>query len=242
MKGGRPGAFSLTLLILLLIPSFLVDGSAFAEERTATLEKGIAEYQDESYEEAIITLEKALKEAPQSAAAAYYLGLSYKKTLNHDSARSALEKALLIDASMKESFFQLAEVYLSLNLLNETDAILEKAERSGVDSSYLHYLKGLSAQRAGENKKALEAFGRVGSQDDADLRQRSAYATGETYLAMRRTNEAGAEFERAIALQPPHRVRKRVAALRCEDIDIVNLLFSVLVDPVRTDRRRLKRA
>src|SRR4030066_254800 len=51
--------------------------------QTTGLSRGIEEYKDENFEEALEILKKARKEDPASSLAAFYLGLTYKQLMNY---------------------------------------------------------------------------------------------------------------------------------------------------------------
>src|SRR3972149_2663064 len=53
----------------------------------SSLSRGIEEYKDENFEEALELLVKARKEDPASSLAAFYLGLTYKQLMNYKEAK-----------------------------------------------------------------------------------------------------------------------------------------------------------
>ncbi len=77
----RVSSFSLiSLLFILFFPL-----NIFCEQ-SDSLQKGMDEYRDESYEEAIVTLTKARADEPDSSAAAFFLGMAYKQTMDYEKA------------------------------------------------------------------------------------------------------------------------------------------------------------
>ncbi|MBW1861368.1 MAG: hypothetical protein JRJ02_03220 [Deltaproteobacteria bacterium] len=50
-------------------------------QQAASIQKGVDQYKAENYEEAIEILIKAREEDPKSSVAAFFLGLSYKQTM-----------------------------------------------------------------------------------------------------------------------------------------------------------------
>src|SRR4030042_4827151 len=61
---------------------------------TSSLSKGIEEYKDENFEEALAILINARKEDPASSLAAFYLGLTYKQLMNYKDAATNFRDAV----------------------------------------------------------------------------------------------------------------------------------------------------
>ncbi|MEW6675023.1 MAG: hypothetical protein AB1348_03240 [Nitrospirota bacterium] len=74
------------LSCLFLLVLFLVFPCYSAFSQTTNLSKGIEDYKDENFEEALESFIKAREEDPSSSVAAFYLGLTYKQLLNYKEA------------------------------------------------------------------------------------------------------------------------------------------------------------
>ena len=71
-----------SFIYLFFIVFVLLISAAGLEAAGDVLERGIAEYKAENYEEAFALFQKAREEHPESSVAAFYLGLVYKKNGN----------------------------------------------------------------------------------------------------------------------------------------------------------------
>ena len=87
-----------TFPYLLLIIFLIIPLNGFCQQ-SPIIKKGIDEYKDESYEEAIVTLAQARKEDPGSSVAAFFLGMAYKQTMDYGKALENLLDAVTLAPS-----------------------------------------------------------------------------------------------------------------------------------------------
>ena len=91
-----------TLPFLLLTFLMLIPLNGFCQT-SSLLKKGMEEYKDESYEEAIVTLTKARDEDPKSSVAAFFLGMAYKQTMDYENSLKNLLDAVTLTPRIKEA-------------------------------------------------------------------------------------------------------------------------------------------
>ena len=84
-------------------------------QQAPALQDGIAQYKDENYEEAIEILKKVREADPESSSAAFFLGLSYKQTLDYANAMVNLQDAVTLHPKIKEALVELIDVALLLD-------------------------------------------------------------------------------------------------------------------------------
>jgi tetratricopeptide (TPR) repeat protein len=192
------GGIVLPVIVFFLLSCFLP--RAFSTEKDF-LEKGIAQYKEENYEEAIGILKKAREENPDSSTAAYYLGLAYKQTIDYPDAAVQLRDAANLQPRIKEAVFELIEILFRLNQLEEAKKWIEKAEKEDIFPAKTAYLKGLVLRKEGKNLEAVESFEKAKSLDKG-LSQPAEFQIALCYAAQGKYNDAKKKLETSIMLNP----------------------------------------
>jgi len=163
----------------------------------------------ENYRNAQRMLEQAVELDPRFALAYGRLSTlhaeAYEYALDRSEerlrqAREAADLALRADPDLPEGHLALGYYYYAVR---DFDLALEEtaiAERGLPGSEYFHWVRALILKRQGKWDEALASLER-----GLTLSPREPYLLfelGMTYLSLRRYEEAGAYFDRAIALQP----------------------------------------
>ncbi|MEW6602874.1 MAG: tetratricopeptide repeat protein [Nitrospirota bacterium] len=174
---------------------------AWAQGENADLQRGIAEFRQENFEEAIDSLTKAYNSEPASSLPAYYLGMTYKNLQNYKAAKKYFVIAIDLSPKIKELYLELAEVNYQLGELQGALDILKKAESENVRPGQTAYLKGLVLLAMNRNLDAVESF-RVSGESGPELVQASDYQTGLAYLNEGMLEEAAARFNAVISRDP----------------------------------------
>ena len=169
------------------------------------IEKGIAEYHAENYEEAIEALTKAREEQPGSAQVAYYLGLAYKQEGKSAEAVKYLRDAVTLSPAVTEAYRELIESLYYLGELKEAGEWIAKAEQEGADPSRVAFLKGLVLAKEGSNQEAIASFQKAKGLDES-LRQSADFQIAVLYAKERRLSEAKESFKAVIAVDPSSEV------------------------------------
>jgi tetratricopeptide (TPR) repeat protein len=151
-----------------------------SQDQNPELQRGIAEFTQENYEEAVDSLQKARSAFPASSLPSYYLGMSYKKMQNYSEAKKYLREALNLLPRIKEAVLELAEVHYQLGELDEARDMLIMAEADNVRPGQTAYVKGLVLSHKNENLAAAESFAKAGKLSPA-LVQSSDYQTGQAF-------------------------------------------------------------
>lgn len=184
-------AFSLSSLLTALSTAEDID----------PLEQGIADYRDESYEEAIENLLKARSINPNSFEAAYYLGLSYRSAEDFGEAKRHLGDALRINPSADNARLDLASVLFRLGELEEALKEAARLKERGYKSGETGFLEGEILLRKGDYPGAIEAFRRA-KEAEPGLTQAADYRIAMAYLRENRVEEAKTAFEDVIVKDP----------------------------------------
>lgn len=152
----RISLFSLiSLLFIILFPM-----NIFCEQSDA-LRKGMDEYRNESYEEAIHTLTRARAEEPGSTAAAFFLGMAYKQTMDYEKALKNLLDAVNLTPRIKEALIEVVDVAIQAGKLDVAKQWVDIAEKENIFPAKTAFLKGLILTEEGKTKEANDAFARA---------------------------------------------------------------------------------
>lgn len=190
----------LAAILLVFMVSF--SGTAFSAE-DQDLRQGIADYNDESYEEALVSLGKAWAEG-RSGEAAYYLGLTNLKLQYFKEAKRNLIDALSFDLPADHALVARARLAEVLYQLDELDEALKEAEavlQAGGPLSDMEFLKGLVHAKAGRNDSAIDAFKKA-KEADGRLAQAADYQIGLVYVKEERLDEAKEVFGQVVIKDP----------------------------------------
>lgn len=204
MKKTSKSLLVVSILLTLLFSGralvFLEGTEVYAAVANRYLKAGIADFEDENYEEALDSLLKAYGEEP-SAFAAYYLGRTYKKMLRHKEARKYLEESIVKYPPLADAYAELGEVLYSLRLYPEAAAALTKASEQGVKPAYTAYFKGLVFLKSDKPDEAIAQFEKA-RELNSSYAQKAAYSTGLAYLVKRKMVDAHRFFEEAVRIDP----------------------------------------
>ncbi|HSN97405.1 MAG TPA: tetratricopeptide repeat protein [Candidatus Nanopelagicales bacterium] len=180
----------------------VADPPAGAEEGAASgaadgeLQRGIAYIKNEKYAEAKPHLVKALELKPDSAEAAYYLGVVSEGTGDRQGAEQAYQRALKSDPSLGEAALNLGALYLEEPARpDEAIAVMAPAVEKAADPARLHqnlaYAYGLKKDHANAGKHYEAALAKG---DSAELR----FAYGAMLLEAKQLDKAAAQLEKAL--------------------------------------------
>lgn len=146
--------FILSLFIVLIYSSL-----SFAQDNNS-LEKAVALYQHEDYEEALSAFLKLQAENPSSSTIAYYLGLTYKQLQDVVSARRYLEEAVNGNPPVKGAIPDLIDVLYQCDKIKEAKEWIARAEQEKLSPAQVEFLKGVVLMKD-EPENAALAFDEV---------------------------------------------------------------------------------
>jgi Flp pilus assembly protein TadD len=192
--------FAKKLSVFAVICSLLVIFSQAvpAQTQSADLQRGIAEFQQENFDEALESLQKARNAQPQLSLPAYYLGMTYKNLENYSEARKYLKAAISLAPEIKEAVLELAEVNYDLGNFQEAYDLLLTAEKDSGRPGQTAYVKGLVLLGMDKDLEAIEAFQNARNLSPA-LVQAANYQIGQAYL--KASNVKDTQDERVKALE-----------------------------------------
>ncbi len=188
--------------VIILCISFLsTDTFAQEEADNKLLEKGIYQFRQENYDEALQTFKDVVKEEPASSLAVYYLGLTYKRMEDYVNAKKYLESSLNMTPKIKNALIELIDLLYRLGEYDEAKKWIDIAEKEEVRPAQSKFLKGLTLQKTGEYEQAITAFEEAKSLDER-LEQSANYQIGVSYIKMKKYKDAKDALENVYLLDP----------------------------------------
>ncbi|MDQ6971925.1 MAG: tetratricopeptide repeat protein, partial [Mariprofundaceae bacterium] len=145
--------FRFLFLVMLLLPL-----AAPAYSATDLVKQGVAEYKDESFEEAAATLEKAYRKQADNPQVLFYLGMSYMQMLDFDKARIYLEKAAAQQPKDTKLGVYLGEAFYNLHDYKAAEDVLNKVVALGGAPARAYYFLGLTRYRTEKFGPAVAAL------------------------------------------------------------------------------------
>jgi len=157
---------AMSLCLFLLAPIALTPQAEAQEEPDAppsfdydlAFTKGIAQFNQGKYREAIEAFQRALAAKPDDVDALYHLGVALRKDDRHREARDVLQKALTLAPGMDKIHFDLAVTHYALGNDREALAALDLAERADPNDALISYYQGLAFHRLGDFEHSVPRF------------------------------------------------------------------------------------
>lgn len=165
------------------------------------LEKAIAEYKAENYEEALHLLLEVRREQPDSPTALFYLGLAHKQTGDIAESAKDFKEAIRLDPMLPDAYAELIDALYNLNDFKQAESWINTAESKKISSPRILFLKGLVYSKLGKNDEALSAF-RAAKESDSSLRQPADFQIAIIFARERRMSEARETLKAVITTEP----------------------------------------
>lgn len=183
---------------LFFLGSFFISAFAAGE---ATLKDGIAQYNEENYEEAIEILAGVRQREPSSSQAAFFLGMAYKQAMDYQQAEVNLLDAVTLTPKIKEALLELADVLYQEGKLDEAKKWVAVAEDEGFSAARTAFLKGLILAKENKNSEAAASFEKAKQLDPA-FTQAAEFQIGFCLVKERKLDLARARFQAVVAGDP----------------------------------------
>ncbi|HOF56793.1 MAG TPA: tetratricopeptide repeat protein [Syntrophorhabdaceae bacterium] len=164
-------------------------------------EKGMAQFNEENYEEALELFAEAIKLEPASSSVAFYYGLTYKLMEKYKEAIPYLRDAVTLTPHIREALPELIDSLYQENDLKEAIKWVEVGEKENIASARIQYFKGLILTKENKNQEAVEAFKKA-KELDATLAQAVEFQIASIYLKEGRLRDSQERFKAAISLDP----------------------------------------
>ncbi len=146
-------SFCIFISVILLLNSFL-----YSYDFKTLFNKGVEQFKEENYEEAIEIFNKAYNLNQNSSSLCYFIGLTYRNMEKYESSVIYLEKAITLTPKIKEAVPELIDTYYQLHRYKEALKIINKAEKLNIFPDRIYFLKGLVLSKLNKLDDALKAF------------------------------------------------------------------------------------
>ncbi len=194
--------FARKLLLFIAITAVLsVFSQPVMSQDNPDLQRGIAEFRQENYEEALDGLLKARSAEPGSSQAAYYLGVTYKNLQDYREAKKHLKDAINLTPVIKEAGMELADVLYQLGDYKEALDVLAAVEKGNIRPGQTAFLKGLVLLEMNKNADAVESFKKAKAASPG-LVQAADYQIGLALIKGQKLDEARVQFSEVISKDP----------------------------------------
>ncbi|MEN6621218.1 MAG: tetratricopeptide repeat protein [Smithella sp.] len=188
-------------LIIIFLLSLIFNFSAFCQTPNPLLDEGIKQYQAENFEEAVEILKKAREQEPQSAIAAFFLGMAYKQTIDYQNAAVNLEDALKLNPPVREALVEYVDILFHLSKLSEAKKWIKVAKEQNIAPANISFLEGLVLSREKNYTEAIVAFEKAKSLDKS-LEQTADYQIGLCYVSNKNYKNARERFKATASYDP----------------------------------------
>ena len=190
----------LSILVVAVAIFAALPAPAFAQ-RSDSLKEGIALYNQENYEEAIVVLTKARGEDPASADAAFYLGMAYRQANDIQNAYKQFEDAVSLKPLSDNAILEFIEVSTLLDKFDNAKKWIAVAEEHKVYPARVAFLKGTVLAKQGKFEEAIAAFENCKQLDPA-YKQTADFQIGVCYMNQRKYAMARDRFQTAVTQDP----------------------------------------
>jgi len=184
----------------LLAIYFLVCMACLAHGQTL-FDQGLREFSQENYEEALPFFLEAWSADKGSARTAYYVGLTYKVMEKYKEAAPYLKEAATLPPRVDEGVVELVDVLYHNGDIGEAEKWLAFAEKEGISTARLQFLKGMVLTKTGKPDDAVVAF-ETAKKLDARLTQQAELQIAGIYTQQGKYKDAQARLRTTITLDP----------------------------------------
>ncbi|HOV91114.1 MAG TPA: hypothetical protein PKW07_10460 [Syntrophorhabdaceae bacterium] len=180
---------------------FILIFSFFTASAENPLEKGIKEFREENYEEALEFFKDARKIDPTSSNAAFYLGITYKILEDYRSAVPHLRDAVTFTPRIKEALIELIDALYQIDEINEAKKWIDVGDKEAIAPARIQFLKGLVLLKEDKNNEAILAFERAKALDKT-MTQAADFQIANAYIKLGRLKESKSRFQSLISIDP----------------------------------------
>ncbi|MCM8774861.1 MAG: tetratricopeptide repeat protein [Candidatus Omnitrophica bacterium] len=187
--------------LLISLGAFFYHATAAPDDVQEEIKRGIYQFRQENFDEALEILSAARQSYPDNPLAAYYLGLTYKRMEDYVNARKELEASLEMTPKIKGALIELIDVLYRLGQLEDAKKWIRVAETEGIRPAQAAFLKGLTLLKDEQYDEAIESFRNAKGLDET-LAQPSNYHIGIAYLKQQKFDKARQAFDQIVSISP----------------------------------------
>jgi tetratricopeptide (TPR) repeat protein len=170
-------------------------------EAAVYVDRALLAYEAQQYEQALRELQEALRLDPENPEALYYQGLVYVALGRLPDAQATWERALTLRPTDLDVAYQLGTLYFGQGQYDQAGPLLQQVYAAEPRRLNLGYYLGFLAYREKNYRRALEYL-RANVPSDENYAQLTRFYAGLSLGALGLPQEARAEIEEALRLQP----------------------------------------
>lgn len=180
-------------------PAVIATGVSYAQDDL--LARGVDEYKDESFEEAMSYFEQAFQAHPESSTAAFYIGLTAKQMGDYEKAKKYYAEALTLAPPVLDAYSEIIYVHYTLKEYKEAHEWIARAEALNVQPGKIFFLEGLVLSAENRNAEAVKAF-QTAKEHDESVRQTADLQIAMAYARDKKFEQAKKSLESVISVDP----------------------------------------
>lgn len=178
------------------------DGQTIDNPATLSpFERGVAEFNAENYEEALVLFEEAYKDIKTDPKITTYIGRTHREMQNFPEAVRFFKETLKLDKKVGDSSFLLADVLFNTREYEEALTMVDTALGEGIRLPESNHLRGQILSKLKRNSEAIEAFEKAKSLDPM-LSQPAEFQIALVYLDEKKFKKAKEVFNGLITIDP----------------------------------------
>lgn len=170
-------------------------------EAAVFVDRALLAYDAQRYEQALQELDEALRLEPDNIDALYYQGLVYVTMDRLLDAFASWERALALRPADLDVAYQLGALYFAQEDYEKAEPLLQRVYAAEPSRPNLGYYFGFMAYRQKNYRQAIDLL-RANIPSDENFAQLTRFYAGLALSALGYPQEARAEVEEAIRLQP----------------------------------------
>jgi tetratricopeptide (TPR) repeat protein len=186
--------------ILILALSFILL-SASSVLSQAVFEKGLKEFKEENYEEALEYFLQARQIEPKSSSVAFFLGLTYKHMEKFGQAVPYLKDAVTFTPRVKEGLVELIDALTQTDDTTEAKKWIGVGEQESIQPARIQFFKGLILVKENKFLEAIAAFDKSRDLEPA-LRQQAEFQIANACARLGQWKEARNRLTATISVDP----------------------------------------
>jgi tetratricopeptide (TPR) repeat protein len=192
---------ALVVAVAVLVSSLPLPAFAQTTEADVYVARGVLDFEDRKYADAMENLRRALEIEPDHVEALYYMAVVHLAQRRTAEAVPLLERARAKAPTDVYVAYQLGLAYFAQQQYDKAQPLLEEVFASNPAQDSLGYYVGFMRYRNKNYRGAVNAF-RAGRSSDPEIQQLSRFYTGLALAVLGLPAQATAEVEQAMSLAP----------------------------------------
>lgn len=189
-------------ILRFVLPALIIFTLTASANYELNINKGIALYLEENYEEALSILKLAVEENPDSPVANQLIGLSYFQLGNYTESINYLEIAKQLDPNIETIQLDLGNSYLKAGKYPEAQEELRQYLNNNNNSGIGYYYLGYAQLLNSEYKQSIDSFSRA-MELNPELKLQSTYYQGVALYSLFKYQQARQNFLIVHEMAPP---------------------------------------